>query len=72
MKAKCKVCGCEFNLINKRHYISRDAIKNGVAAFASGCYEESIYDTFDCPRCGCQMIIQQRKRRYVESDDEDE
>ena len=30
---------------------------------------ENIFDTFDCPYCGCQNIIQQRKRpAFVGSD----
>lgn len=28
---KCKICGCEFNAVKERHYISRDNGKVGLA-----------------------------------------
>lgn len=58
---KCKICGCEFNAIADKHYISRDKGKSGIATIVSG-MEGGIYDTFDCPQCGCQYIAQERKR----------
>lgn len=24
-----------------------------------------LYDTFDCPSCGCQIAVQERKRIYI-------
>lgn len=59
---KCEICGCEFNAVIERHYISRDEGQTGLAAFAGG-QENEEYDTFDCPQCGCQFIAQPRKRR---------
>lgn len=71
MKIKCKVCGCEFNPIIEKHYVSRDAGKSGVvAAFSKD--EEKLFDTFDCPECGCQVIVQERKRAYIDIPYEDE
>lgn len=65
MKIKCKICECEFNPIIEKHYISRDDGKTGlITAFQSNS-EEKLYDTFDCPACGCQAIAQERKRTYV-------
>ena len=33
---ECKICGCKFNAIEERHYISRDNGKTGLAvAFGS-------------------------------------
>lgn len=29
---ECKICGCKFNAIEERHYISRDNGKSGLAA----------------------------------------
>lgn len=26
--------------------------------------EEQLYDSFDCPICGCQLIAQGRKREF--------
>ena len=58
---KCKVCACEFIPEKNEHYISRDEIKTGLTTIVGG-LEEKLYDTFDCPQCGCQMVIQERKR----------
>lgn len=64
MKIKCKICGCEFNPIIEKHYVSRDTSRTGVVtAFSND--EEKLYDTFDCPECGCQVIAQERKRNYI-------
>lgn len=59
---KCKICGCEFNAVLEKHYISRDERKTGFAAISGGS-EVAEYDTYDCPQCGCQFIAQPRKRR---------
>lgn len=64
---KCEICGCEFNALIEKHYISRDEGKTGLAAISGGS-EAVEYDTFDCPQCGCQHVAQKRKRA-VESDD---
>lgn len=61
---KCKVCNKEFELQKKDHYIARDAGKSGLAALTGG-NEETLYDTFDCPHCGCQNIMQEHKRSYM-------
>ena len=73
---KCKICGTEFPAIKERHYIARDNNKTGaVVVFSKD--EEKIYDAYDCPLCGSQIIAQERKRGFeLEgignfSDDED-
>lgn len=61
---KCKVCGCEFTPVIDKHYVARDNGESGI----STCFksvEGNLYDTFDCPACGCQIIAQERKRVYV-------
>lgn len=60
-KLKCKVCQCEFMPEKKDHYVSRDVTKIGLSVVAGG-MEAKIYDTFDCPQCGCQNIMGERKR----------
>lgn len=60
-KIKCKVCECEFVPEKKEYYISRDEVKVGLSNLAGG-MEEKIYDTFDCPQCGCQNVMGERKR----------
>lgn len=61
---KCKICGCEFTPVVDKHYIARDCGESGIAtAFKST--ECKLYDSFDCPACGCQVIAQERKRNYI-------
>lgn len=64
---KCKICGHEFEPIIDKHYISRDKGESGVVTVFKST-EGNIYDTFDCPSCGCQVIAQERKRAVVEID----
>jgi hypothetical protein len=61
MKIKCNVCACEFIPEKDEHYISRDKIETGLTKIVNS-PEENLYDTFDCPQCGCQMVMQERKR----------
>lgn len=74
---KCKVCEYEFAPIVDEHYVSRDDSVSGLAA-AIRSPEGKHYDTFDCPNCGCQVIVQERKRQYIsdflpiKEDDDDE
>lgn len=61
---KCKICGTEFPPTKDKHYISRDnGISGGFNQSISGKHEEKLYDCFDCPHCGCQVIVQERKRK---------
>lgn len=69
---KCSVCGTEFPAIRERHYISRNLTKTGVAAAFFSTDEPEIFDSFDCPHCGCQAIAQARKRDFVSCDCSDE
>lgn len=60
---KCKVCGTEFPAIEERHYIARDNSRTGAVVVISK-DEEKIYDSYDCPMCGSQVIAQERKRKF--------
>lgn len=62
-KIKCKVCEYEFDAVRSGHYVTRDDGKCGLAAVRGG-NENKTYDTFDCPICGCQVVVQERKRQY--------
>lgn len=66
MKIKCKVCSCEFEAIKERHYISREEGKTGLSVTFGSNEEVKLYDTFDCPICGCQVVVQRRNRVFVE------
>ena len=60
---KCKICGTEFPALEERHYIARDNSRTGAVVVISK-DEEKIYDSYDCPMCGSQVIAQERKRKF--------
>ena len=64
-KIKCKVCDCEFIPQVKGHYIARTDGKTGVVAAFQSNDETGLFDAFDCPQCGCQVIVQERKRSVI-------
>lgn len=64
---ECKVCGSEFKLNIDNHYIAKDDRVTGIATVVKK-EEEKIYDAYDCPICGCQNLIQDRKRRLLFDD----
>lgn len=64
---KCKVCGCDFPPVHEKHYVARDNEKSGLVATLDS-IEGKLYDAFDCPMCGCQVIAQERKRDFVPFD----
>lgn len=66
MLLECKICGTKFPALRERRYTVRDGMKIGLAATLSAISEEKIYDAFDCPTCGCQLIAQERKRACCE------
>lgn len=74
--ATCGICGRQFELKADDRYISRDSGKTGLFAGLSTQNEEQLYDTFDCPYCGCQNVAQKRNRMWIpepiEQDDEEE
>jgi len=63
----CEVCGGIYRPEKSQHYIARGKDTAGVFdKLTKG--EVSIYDAYDCPHCGAQMIAQERKRIYDEAD----
>lgn len=62
---KCKICESELIPSIDEHYIARDNGETGIATVLKNT-EGKLYDTFDCPVCGCQIIAQERKRVYVQ------
>lgn len=67
MQYECKVCGSEFELNIDNHYIAKDDGVTGIATVVKK-EEEKLYDAYDCPICGCQNLIQDRKRRLLFDD----
>lgn len=68
--AACKVCGRDFPLIAEEVYVARDVMREGVAAVIVGEVESKWYDAINCPHCGCQNILQERKRPLTPGDAE--
>lgn len=44
---ECKICGCKFNAVEERHYISRDNGKSGLAVAFGSEPEEKLYESPD-------------------------
>lgn len=60
---KCKVCSRKFKLNKRNKYLIEKS--GGLLACA---LPKEIYEAFDCPRCGCQNIVNIRETMiYVES-----
>ena len=60
---KCKVCGIKFCPTTWRRYTAVGNKATGVVAAVVGTENPIIYDAFDCPSCGCQIIVNERLRR---------
>ena len=56
---ECGVCHRDFALIAEDHYIAEDPTPTGLVAVVSKTVYP--YDAIDCPHCGCQNVLQQRK-----------
>ena len=56
---KCKICGKRFKLEKENRY---EAIKmpTGIVGVMAG-ERSTIYEAFDCPKCGCQNIVNIRE-----------
>lgn len=66
--AACRVCGHDFPLIAEEVYVARDEKREGIAAAITGEVEPKWYDAIDCPHCGCQNVLQERKRPLTSED----
>lgn len=56
-KMRCKVCGVNFVLDKSNKYIVMD----NHSLFDLS--ERKMFEAFDCPVCGCQNIVNERKSR---------
>jgi DNA-directed RNA polymerase subunit RPC12/RpoP len=61
---ECNACGLNFAATKEGHYIAREKEGKGFSSLSG--MEATIFDAFDCPRCGCQIIVQERKRQIKE------
>lgn len=62
----CEVCGREFPLMHEFRYTVRDEERGGLAAAFRDLPEPTLWDAFDCPYCGCQNRVKERKREVKE------
>lgn len=60
---RCKVCGKILKLKKEYKYLINDT------PVGLNCLVEKskIYECFDCPKCGCQNIVNVREGNEVES-----
>jgi hypothetical protein len=58
-KYSCVICHQPFTLDIKELYISKDSLAGGVISSLTG-EKCRMWDTFDCPICGCQNRVQER------------
>lgn len=61
----CKVCGRDFTLLAEEHYSGIDPAYTGIIGAITVREEPKLFDCFDCPHCGCQNVLQDRKRFYI-------
>ena len=64
----CQVCGRDFPLIAEEAYVARDVESSGIPAAIVGEVESAWYDAIDCPHCGGQNVLQERKRPLTPED----
>lgn len=60
---KCKICGTEFPAIKERHYIATNDVSTLVLSPLLEKEERKLYNCFDCPMGGSQVVAQERKRK---------
>ena len=65
---KCKVCGSYMRLCSKNRYeITKEPV--GLSCLVAG---PVIYEAFDCPKCGCQNIVNIRESKRMQTEEKEE
>lgn len=54
---KCSVCGKRFDIKKENTYTVDMTIDNVFSALT----KQAVYDAIDCPKCGCQQLLKERK-----------
>ena len=68
MKTKCSVCGKRFMPDKESVYLASEGI-SVVDVFTK---VKRVYDATDCPRCGCQQLLNIRVPKIEEGGSENE
>lgn len=58
---KCSVCGKRFILRKKRVYLVKVHV-----GFLTSPQQFGTFEATDCPRCGCQMVLNCRETELVQ------
>lgn len=61
----CLCCGNVFIPTKEMHYVAKDATPGRHLLLAAA--ETKQYDAFDCPQCGCQIVVGERLRPVDEA-----
>ena len=62
---ECSVCGLKFAPIAHWRYSVEENKMVGMFAGISSTERPPLHDAFDCPRCGCQIVVNSRMRRAI-------
>lgn len=67
-KIRCNVCGKEFIPQAKERYTSKENMTSGglSEAISGKSKGPDLFDCFDCPQCGCQMVVNRRLEKLEE------
>ena len=68
---KCKICGKRMKLKAADRYEVRIREQKSALVSAILMAEDTIAECFDCPRCGCQNLMQIRETNVVKGESDD-
>ena len=63
-KKKCKACGFKFKLEKENRYL----VRKGSSVVGALTEKPTIFEMFDCPRCGCQNAVGIYEQQIVEEE----
>lgn len=58
---ECQICGALFDLNKANRYLVVENEAPIMAVFST----PTTYECFDCPKCGCQNRVNERKGGYI-------
>ena len=66
---KCKICGERLRLDKEYRY---EVVKVPTALGVLGGQHTTVFEAFDCPKCGCQNIVNVKEVSTNVADEKDE
>lgn len=70
-RVTCRVCGHRIQVSGAQRYTAVEQNLGGLAAAFNG-NQTRLADAFDCPRCGCQCVVQTRLPKQLDDESEKE